>query len=343
MADNVPEEVPAAEGKPDHGGNLDAAITRYGGTRSDWLDLSTGINPVPYPVGDLSEDSWTRLPDQAATDRLLTAARRFWSVPNGAQIVAAPGASALIARMPDLTTTIGAHIPGPTYNEHAAAFSKVGSVVNDPDGMGITTHVYVHPNNPDGRIWEAELMRGRALTIIDESFCDTVPDLSHVPLTEDKGIIVLKSFGKFWGLAGLRLGFAIGSHRTLNPSRTTTHKPLTEEPDRSLTDLLGPWPVSGPALEVGARALENHAWAQSTRARLAQDATRLDTLLTASGAQIVGGTTLFRLYEVDDAATWQARLAEHHVWSRIFPYSKTWLRLGLPAPDRWDQLQAALP
>ncbi|MFQ6547184.1 threonine-phosphate decarboxylase [Aestuariibius sp. 2305UL40-4] len=332
MTAPLPEETPDARESPDHGGNLDAAIARYGGTRADWLDLSTGINPVPYPVGDISQDSWTRLPDQAATDRLLVAARQFWKIPDAARIVAAPGASALIARMPDLTATTAAHIPGPTYNEHARAFSKAGFPVNDPDRADSNTHVYVHPNNPDGRLWGAEIMGGRSLTIVDESFCDTIPDQSHVPFTGNTGIVVLKSFGKFWGLAGLRLGFAIGTPKTLAPPGLV-----------SLTDLLGPWPVSGPALDIGARALEDHAWAKATRARLAQDATCLDTLLTAGGAHLVGGTPLFRLYQVDDAARWQNRLAEHRVWSRIFPYSKTWLRLGLPAPDRWDQLRDALP
>ncbi|MEJ6402932.1 threonine-phosphate decarboxylase [Yoonia sp. 2307UL14-13] len=326
----------------DHGGNLDAAIARYGGQRADWLDLSTGINPVPYPVGDLPADSWTRLPDQAATDRLIRAARQFWSVPEEVKIIAAPGASALIARMPDLTDTADVHIPGPTYNEHAAAFSKAGRLVNDPDWPSDNTHVYVHPNNPDGRLWGPEVMGGRQLTIIDESFCDTIPDQSHIALSEDSKIVILKSFGKFWGLAGLRLGFAIGSRGTLYPTRMTNPKPYTVEPDRNLVDLLGPWPVSGVALEIGARALEDTAWANATRARLAHDAARMDALFTAKGANVVGGTTLFRLYKVDDAAAWQTRLAKYHIWSRIFPYSKTWLRLGLPAPDRWDQLETAL-
>ncbi|MFQ6553577.1 threonine-phosphate decarboxylase [Aestuariibius insulae] len=324
----------------DHGGNLDAAIHRYGGSRSDWLDLSTGINPVPYPVGDIPADAWTALPDQAATDRLLRAARHVWSVPKSAGIIIAPGASALIARMPDLIDLAGAHIPGPTYNEHAAAFAKTGHHVNDPDGSGAFADIYVHPNNPDGRLWEAQDLGRRALTIIDESFCDTVPHLSHIDLTREDGIVLLKSFGKFWGLAGLRLGFAIGAPETLDPAIITDSSKKT--PGRSLTDLLGPWPVSGPALEIGARALEDHDWAKATRTRLAQDAVRLDALLTGGGAKVAGGTTLFRLYEVDDATTWQHRLAEHHIWSRIFPYSKTWLRLGLPASDRWDQLQAAL-
>ncbi len=312
----------------DHGGGLDAAIARYGGTRAGWLDLSTGINPVPYPIGDIPAEAWTALPDQAATDRLEAAARRFWRVPDALRIVPAPGASALIARMPDLTGSRPAWIPAPTYNEHAAAFAAHGKIAESPKGAA---HVIVHPNNPDGRLWHTEDLAKAPMAIIDESFCDESPGLSFVARPKPEKTIILKSFGKFWGLAGLRLGIAIGPPDTLGP------------PDRpSLAENLGPWPVSGPALEIGARALEDTAWADATRARLAEGAARLDTLLVAEGAAPLGGTTLFRLYEVDDAATWQHRLAGRHVWSRIFPYSRTWLRLGLPAPDRWGQLEAAL-
>lgn len=320
----------------DHGGGLDAAVALYGGLRSEWLDLSTGINPVPYPVGDVSAEAWRALPDRDALERLVGAARRFWAVPDAADIVAAPGASALIACMPYLTNQSGVYIPRPTYNEHLAAFRAAGSDRGgaDPDAP---VHVYIHPNNPDGRMWPAKVIGDRPLTIIDESFCDVAPDQSHVHRAGAPGVIVLKSFGKFWGLAGLRLGFAIGAPETLSPvAQQPGGRPIS-----SLRDLLGPWAVAGPALEIGTRALQDDAWAAETRARLASDAARLDALLTAKDARLVGGTSLFRLYDVDDAKAWQAKLADQRIWSRIFPYSQTWLRLGIPAPDRWEQLEAA--
>jgi len=309
----------------DHGGGLDAAIARYGGTRNGWLDLSTGINPLPYPVGNISSDAWTALPDKKAMERLLDAAQTFWDVPKGAQIIAAPGASAIIARMPDLAGTHSAYIPTPTYNEHAAAFHARHPAL-DISNPQHPAHIYVHPNNPDGRLWAASELSG-AFTVIDESFCDVAPEHTHVDRTTQPNTVVLKSFGKFWGLAGLRLGFAIGHPETLSPK---------------LNDLMGPWAVAGPALDVAARALTDTSWANATRTRLSQDTHRLDQLLQAKGAQLQGGTDLFRLYEVDDAAQWQDRLARADIWSRIFPYSKTWLRLGLPHPDRWDQLEVAL-
>lgn len=306
----------------DHGGGIDAAVAQYGGTRDGWLDLSTGINPVPYPLPKLADADWTDLPDKAAQTALTDAARDFWNVPDDAEILAAPGASALIARIPALAAAGNVDIPKPTYNEHAAAFEAQGWKVTDTTP---SARVLVHPNNPTGKLWGAGDLTA-PLTVIDESFCDVTPDQTLIHEAAKAGRVVLKSFGKFWGLAGARLGFAIG-----DPALIT-----------KLADFTGPWAVSGPALRIGASALQDHDWAETTRARLSKDAARLDALLTAKGASLFGGTTLFRLYEVDDAAAWQDRLAQSHVWSRIFPYSNNYLRLGLPAPDRWDQLEAAL-
>ena len=314
--------------KPDHGGGIDAAAQLWGGLRSDWLDLSTGINPCPYPLPPLMPEAWTALPDQAAQDSLDTAARAFWQVPPGAAVLAAPGASALIARIPSLapaaqTPIPRVHIPGPTYNEHARAFAAAGwQVTPHPDPA--EAQAIVHPNNPDGRLHPAP---SAALSIIDESFCDVTPTASHMALATRPGTLILKSFGKFWGLAGLRLGFAIGDPALI----------------ARLAESLGPWPVSGPALTIGTVALQDHAWADATRARLARDATRLDALLSRAGATPLGGTTLFRLYDTPDAALWQDRLARHHIWTRRFPYSPRWLRLGLPGTEAdWARLTESL-
>jgi len=306
----------------DHGGGLDAAIAEFGGRRADWIDLSTGINPMPYPIGKIAAHHWTALPDKTAAEALLHAARRFWSVPEDAAILAAPGASSLIASIPALIPAATVNIPTPTYNEHAAAFAANGWESTDKNAVA---RVLVHPNNPTGHLY-ADADINAPLTVIDESFCDVAPDCSLITHAAKPGRIILKSFGKFWGLAGLRLGFAIG-----DPAHIT-----------KLAEMLGPWPVSGPALVIGATALRDGHWADETRARLTTDAARLDTLMQAAGASIAGGTSLFRLYTVDDANRWQTRLAQHHIWSRIFPYSPTLLRLGLPASDGWGQIETAL-
>lgn len=305
----------------DHGGGIDAAIAEHGGTRADWLDLSTGINPVPYPVPDLPADAWTVLPDTAAAQRLVQCARTFWQVPKEAAVLAVPGASAAIAQIPRLRPAGNVKIQGPTYNEHAAAFAAAGWTADDAAAQA---QVVVHPNNPDGRIWTAA-DRTAQLTVIDESFCDVMPQSSLIHLAARPGTLVLKSFGKFWGLAGVRLGFVIGDPALI----------------AALSEALGPWPVSGPALSIGSAALGDTVWADATNARLRADAKRLDAVMTAQGADIVGGTTLFRLYHLPDAAAMQARLARAKVLGRVFPYDATWLRLGLPAPHRWQQLEAA--
>ena len=311
--------------RPDHGGGVDAAAVKYGGQRDDWIDLSTGINPVAYPIPPVPAEAWAALPDHAAMARLEAAARAFWRVPDHAAVLAAPGASALIARIPALATPGRVRIDGPTYNEHGYAFRACGWAVQDgPDGQTDAV-VEVHPNNPDGRLWPAA-SKEHMPRVIDESFCDVTPLATRIAEAGQKGTIVLKSFGKFWGLAGLRLGFAIGDPALIAP----------------LAQMLGPWPVSGPALTIGTAALCDPEWADATRARLANDAARLDRSVTARGARCVGGTPLFRLYEVADAGRWQETLARHQIWTRVFPYSTTWLRLGLPAPQYWPRLEAAL-
>ena len=305
----------------DHGGGLDAAIATWGGTRADWLDLSTGINPVPYPLPVLTADAWTALPDARAAATLEQRARAFWNIPATAAVLAIPGASAAIAQLPRLRGPGRVSIPGPTYNEHGAAFRAAGWTLDD---VGDDAIVAVHPNNPDGLMWQADQL-DHPFTIIDESFCDVAPSASLIRLAARHGTVVLKSFGKFWGLAGLRLGFAIGDPQII----------------ADLAEALGPWPVSGPALSIGAEALADPQWADEACARLAADAQRLDDLLLGQGALLKGGTSLFRLYQVEDAAAAQAHLARHRIWSRIFPYADDWLRLGLPPPDRWAQLEAA--
>ena len=299
----------------EHGGDLDRAIACHGGTRNGWLDLSTGINPNPYPIPQIPRSSWTALPDRIAFAAIEDAARTFWNIPEDAEVVIASGASALIAAMPSIAPVGAVHVSSPTYNEHAAAFRAAQFHVEETGlpSPAARTRVVVHPNNPDGRLHDLS-PREDCLTIIDESFAD-VGAASHVRHTNHASTIVLKSFGKFWGLAGLRLGFAICS----------------AENARILRQHLGPWAASGPALIIGAQALSDHDWADETRAQLSSMTGHLDRLMKMSGATIVGGTTLFRLYAVDDGLAVQKTLARHHIWTRVFEGYPHWIRLGLPA------------
>lgn len=317
-----------AQGR-DHGGNLDWAKARFGG--ADWIDLSTGINRVPYPVPALSAEAFAALPTKAAMAGLLDAAAMAYGT--GAPMVALAGAQAAIQMVPFLRPTGVARVVTPTYNEHAATLRASGwrvEEVADLAGLaGADLAIVVNPNNPDGRHWPlAEVMAlvGQVgLLVVDESFADPAPQHSLAGDAGGAGLLVLRSFGKFYGLAGLRLGFALGQAADV----------------ARLSDLAGPWPVAGPAIEVGTLALADRAWAAATSARLAQEAVTLDAICARFGWQAIGGTPLFRLFQTPDAEAAQAHLARAQVWSRIFPYSGAWIRLGLPGPAReWARLRA---
>ncbi|MDX2289130.1 MAG: threonine-phosphate decarboxylase CobD [Hyphomicrobiaceae bacterium] len=318
----------------DHGGNLDEAMARHGGTAADWIDLSTGINRLPYPVPDVAMAAWRGLPTADSLARLTQTARAAYRAPGGA-ILAIAGAQASIQLIPRLGPPGRAAILAPTYNEHAAALRAAGwevqevSTLAELAGSGLA--VVVNPNNPDGRRWPRmdllDLCGSVGRLIVDESFVDPEPELSVCPQAGRPGLLVLRSFGKFYGLAGVRLGFVLGSTADV----------------AALAELAGPWPVSGPAITVGCAALADAAWAAATADRLNRDAHRLDRLALQAGWLPVGGTRLFRLYEVGDAQAAQVRLARRHIWSRAFPYAPTWLRLGLPGADvEWQRLEAAL-
>ncbi len=315
----------------EHGGGLDAAIAEYGGCAKDWLDLSTGINPTPYPLPDIPETAWHRLPDADGFARLYSLARGFWHVPDGVGIIASAGVSAIIASLPRMAEGLGCprqiRIDTPTYNEYAAAFTSAGWQIESGDAP---VRIIVHPNNPDGGLasLSADDIKTASLVVIDESFCDLTPNKSLIDLTRYDNVIVLKGLGKFWGLAGLRLGFAIGQPALM----------------KRLDSLLGPWAISGPAQIIGAGVLQDTAWADNTRARLHKNAGRLDEIATANGLTRIGGTDLFRLYSCENAPALKHQLAKHAIWSRVFSYNKNWIRLGLPAdtPANWHRLETAL-
>lgn len=315
----------------DHGGNLDAAQARFG--PGDWIDLSTGINRVPYPLPALPEAVWRDLPTRARLAALeRSAARAFGTT---AAVVPLAGAQAAIQLLPRLGVPGLARVLAPTYNEHAAALRAAGWRVEEGDSLaaleGADLAVVVNPNNPDGRCFEPAALLALAgrvgRLIVDESFVEGTPALSLCPQAGQAGLLILRSFGKFYGLAGVRLGFVIGAAADLAPLR----------------ELAGPWPVSGAAIEIGGAALADVPWQASTRARLRTDALRMDQLAAEAGWVLVGGTDLFRLYDTPDAAQAQAQLARAKIWSRLFPYSTRWLRLGLPGSEaEWSRLEAAL-
>lgn len=325
-----------------HGGQLDAAIAEHGGVRAGWLDLSTGINPRPWPVPEIPGESWSRLPDAGATEQLLAAARRHYAVPSSLEVFPAPGTQALIEALPRIlpgeTTTVIAPQNG-TYGEHAYCCTKAGRtvrIVEQPQLVDSKERlaVIVRPNNPDGSV--AELCEILALherlsandgwMIIDEAFCDNAPDTSLIGEELERAII-LRSFGKFFGLAGLRLGFAI------------CPAGIAEK----LRNWCGPWAVSGPALSIGTEALADEAWIETTRQRLQSDCARLADLLGRSGFAIAGEGGLFVLGRREDAGEWYQSLCRARILTRAFEHDPALLRFGLPGDEeRLARLEKAL-
>jgi cobalamin biosynthetic protein CobC len=313
-----------------HGGDLTEAMAHYGGTPAMWLDLSTGINPLPWPVSALPDAIWQRLPSLADQKALIAAAREAYSVPAGVEIAAAPGSQALIQWLPYLAAPGAVAIIGPTYSEHAMAWRSGGHETLAPAAFdSVPDHlrhvVVVNPNNPDGRlVGQDQLARMAAQVrtrggwlVIDEAFCDLDPAHSAATLCRELPVIVLRSFGKFYGLAGLRLGFAIGPPALIG----------------RLAEALGPWPCSGPALVIGRAAMLDRQWADRTRDSLKRQAGQLDQVLRAAGFTVVGGTALFRLARHPDAASRHEALARQHIWCRSFEHADDLLRFGLPGDD----------
>jgi cobalamin biosynthetic protein CobC len=326
----------------DHGGGLDAAEARFGKPEGGWVDLSTGINPWPWIPGEVSANAWTRLPDRAAYDRLRSAAARYFGCLPEA-LMAAPGSQALIQAVPRLVPPGRVGILGFTYAEHARCWRLAGHKVTVADTLDAAGNaaddadcvIVTNPNNPDGRQIEPERLvelAGRlaargGLLVVDEAFADVTPGLSVAAWAGRPGLCVLRSFGKFFGLAGLRLGFALG----------------TGDLVRRLEDHLGPWAVAGPALEIGATAMADFNWIEATRVRLAGAARELDSLLESHGLTVIGGTDLYRLASTAHAGGLFEHLGRRGILVRSFEVRPEWLRFGLPPDDAaWGRLRAAL-
>ncbi|MGH6760131.1 MAG: threonine-phosphate decarboxylase CobD [Phyllobacterium sp.] len=314
----------------EHGGALDRAVAQYGGQVEDWLDLSTGINPEAFPIPGMNAEIWNRLPDQRVLDNALQSARDYYGVPSSAGIMAGPGTQALIQIIPELVAPGDACILWPTYEEHEASFVRAGWKVSHsrrlediPDAAKVVA--VVNPNNPDGRIAPVQelipladrLAAKGGFLVVDEAFADPHPEMSIAAHAGREGLIVLKSFGKFFGLAGLRLGFAITDRRFAG----------------RLSERLGPWAVSGPALVIAAHAFSGGEALQNFTERLAERRQRLSVVFPQSGLREAGGTMLFSLVETRAAQEIYEALCEQRVLVRKFAYAPNWLRFGLPLDE----------
>ncbi|HEY7244230.1 MAG TPA: threonine-phosphate decarboxylase CobD [Xanthobacteraceae bacterium] len=327
-----------------HGGDLTEARRQFPHAPEPFLDLSTGINPRPYPIPQISSELLARLPQSAEVDRLCAAAAAFYGAPSRDCVLAAPGTQLLLPLVASLVPAGAAAILGPTYAEHARACALAGHAIKEVHQVGELARVnpqanlaiVVNPNNPDGRLSArgdllalAKELRSRAgLLVVDEAFMEVAPDGSSLAPEVDRGsIVVLRSFGKFFGLAGLRLGFALAAPELV----------------ARLAAWLGPWAVSSGAIAAGRAGLDDPGWAKATRLSLERDAQRLDDLLRSCGLEIAGGTSLFRLAAAPAADALFRHLGNRGIWVRRFTEQPSRVRFGLPAGEEaWTRLSAAL-
>ncbi|NLS04949.1 threonine-phosphate decarboxylase [Rhizobium sp. P32RR-XVIII] len=320
-----------------HGGGITAAAAAFGGRPEDWLDLSTGINPCPVALPAIPAASWHRLPDKYLVQSAALAARDYYR--SGALLpLPVPGTQSVIQLLPRLVEPgRRVAIVSPTYGEYQKAFQSAGFIVDMVDGIAAidgrhALAVVVNPNNPDGRSHGADelaalhdRLKGQGgYLVVDEAFGDMESDGSLAPLASQlSNLVIFRSFGKFFGLAGLRLGFVIAAGG------------IRER----FEDWLGPWAVSGPALSLAASLLR--ADTGSILRRITERHDALQDVLKRSGLKIVGGTALFALVEDGRAGDIHTHLCRHHILVRKFDYAPDWLRFGLSPDPVADQRLAA--
>lgn len=336
---NAPLAPPGRNTKPiEHGGNLGAAQKAYPDAPLPWIDLSTGINPKPWPRPRLSRAAWERLPEPAGLLQLQAAAARFYELGAPGHIVAGPGTQALIQWLAELFPGPRVGILGFTYGEYAHVWAAKGAdirLIDAPaDLRGFDLAIVVNPNNPDGRRLDAAqvsvLCAQNGMVLVDEAFIELSEGAQSSTGLLGAGVanlVVLRSFGKTFGLAGLRLGFALTNEAIAGLLRTR----------------LGPWAVSGPAIELGIAAFEARTWLARARVDRLSDARRMDRLLECAGFEIIGGTALFRLAASPKATDWHEKLARAGILSRAYVQRPDWLRFGLPGSGAaWRRLETEL-
>ncbi|TLX59572.1 threonine-phosphate decarboxylase [Stutzerimonas nosocomialis] len=319
----------------EHGGRLRAAAARHGIPLADWIDLSTGIAPYGWTLPPIPDSAWMRLPEP--DDGLEAAARAYYGAD---AVLPVAGSQAAIQALPGLRPRARVGVLSPCYAEHAEAWRQGHHLQEISEGAipraleRLDVLVVVNPNNPTGRLippqqlldWHAQLAERGGWLIVDEAFMDCTPPFSLAPHSHLPGLIVLRSFGKFFGLAGARLGFVLAETKRL----------------QALSERLGPWTVSGPARVLGTALLNDGEGQQRQRERLRRDGQRLAMLLAHHGLPVTGGCALFQWIAHAEARLLYELLACNGVLARLFEQPLS-LRFGLPAHEAaWARLEQVL-
>lgn len=320
----------------EHGGRLRAAACDFAIPLSDWLDLSTGIAPYGFDLPAIPGSAWMRLPE--AEDMLEAAARDYY---HAESLLPVAGSQAAIQMLPRLRRQLRVGVVSPCYGEHAEAWRREGHrLIEFSEGGAsraldqLDVLVVVNPNNPTGRLlaptqlldWHAQLAERGGWLIVDEAFMDPTPAQSLAMHSHLPGLIVLRSFGKFFAMAGARLGFVLAEGELL----------------RALSDALGPWPITGPSRFIGTALLADREGQRRQRERLLADGERLAQLLTAHGLPPAGGCGLFQWVATEQSSRLYEFFAGQGILVRRFRYPPS-LRFGLPPDEQgWLRLAGAL-
>jgi cobalamin biosynthesis protein CobC len=320
----------------EHGGRLRHAATHYQIPLVDWLDLSTGLAPYCWPLPPVPMRDWMRLPEE--DDGLEIAAVGYYGTVN---ILPVAGSQAAIQTVPSLFAGARVAIIEPCYAEHRHAWERQGFAplslrAADVEAAlpSLDVLVVVNPNNPTGshisahQLWrwrERLASRGGCL-VVDEAFCDLQPELSLASKAGCPGLVVLRSLGKFFGLAGARLGFVLAERSLL----------------AALHERVGPWTVSGPARRIGQAVLNDRETQALWRLRIQNDGARLGQLLAECGLPPAGNTGLFAWVPCDTAEALHGHLARLGILVRHVP-EPSGVRFGLPGCESgWRRLEQAL-
>ncbi|NVK17921.1 MAG: threonine-phosphate decarboxylase [Methylocystaceae bacterium] len=321
-----------------HGGNLAGAAAEFGIPRDKWIDLSTGINPNPYPVVNISDDLWARLPDQNRLVKLKEAAATYYQVQNPELVIPVSGTQTLLQILPHLfEKPKQVRILEPTYKEHAHCWALAGHNVKGVVDLEAAEKeadiiIVVNPNNPTGQTYQPNNLIALAkrqhkkggLLIVDGAFVDCMADADISSHAGMDGLLILRSFGKFFGLAGIRLGFVLAGGA------------LAER----LKEGVGPWAVNGPALEIARQAFLDQQWIDETKIQLHNQAKRLDQLLTQNGYTVRGGTSLFRFVQCQNGQDLYHKLGQQGILIRPFADIADCVRMGLPKDEsEWQKLK----
>ncbi|MGB0495833.1 MAG: threonine-phosphate decarboxylase CobD [Kangiellaceae bacterium] len=328
-----------------HGGQLQKQAKKYNIPAENWLDLSTGISPYSYPVQTIPSSMWRRLPE--FSDSLLKAVKQYYG---SSKFVACAGSQAAIQAIPQVwkqvlkfsaTRPAKIWLPKVGYKEHQKHWISNGFSIthyvelpNASDLEENSVVVVINPNNPSGAVYDSKILlelantlaKKNGLLIIDEAFIDSNLSLSiATKASHFKNLIILRSIGKFFGLAGIRLGFAFANDTWL----------------KQLKVKLGEWPISGPSLYIAEKALSDSSWQSAQRFRLDKQSMALHSLLRRVFNLNSKGCNLFRTINLANATEIFESLCKQAVYVRLTDDKKS-LRFGIPDSDGFFRLEKAL-